>query len=346
VRIFIGYQTAVVTDMAYSLSGFNGQRPDPVSGHSHLGNGYRAYTPALGRFTAPDSMSPFGAGGINPYAYCAGDPVNRADPSGHFSLGQGIGIALSLIAGLALSIVTEGTAIPVEQALVGAFVGGGFIGMGTEVAAEKIDGQQLNWGQVAISTGIGAAAALVAFGGVKTKSALTRVLSRFETRVLPQAADSSAVTVIQKNSLKMVEERFTRLFRVDMQPPEKVLKDGFRESTDFRGVPKMIPENEKALIVAEDINGALRYQAGPLNGKGHLYEIKHPGIRGASLTSNINHNTADFDGFLAANGRNDPNRLNMAARVSEEFREAHIYLDDLKTENISLIKNSSWWKWF
>jgi len=63
--------------------GFNGERPDPLSGVSHLGNGYRAYNPILMRFTCPDNDSPFGVGGINPYAYCQNDPVNFADPSGH-----------------------------------------------------------------------------------------------------------------------------------------------------------------------------------------------------------------------------------------------------------------------
>ncbi|WP_439412559.1 RHS repeat-associated core domain-containing protein [Enterobacter ludwigii] len=66
-----------------SLLGFNGERLDPVLGGYHLGNGYRLYNPTLRRFTAPDDMSPFGAGGINPYAYCAGDPINHTDPTGH-----------------------------------------------------------------------------------------------------------------------------------------------------------------------------------------------------------------------------------------------------------------------
>lgn len=65
------------------IPGFNGERPDPLTGVSHLGNGYRAYNPVLMRFTCPDNESPFGAGGINPYAYCQNDPVNVADPSGH-----------------------------------------------------------------------------------------------------------------------------------------------------------------------------------------------------------------------------------------------------------------------
>ncbi|MBH2079041.1 MAG: RHS repeat-associated core domain-containing protein [Pseudomonadales bacterium] len=66
-----------------SLLGFNGERPDPVTGHYHLGSGYRQFNPVLMRFNSPDSWSPFGEGGLNAYAYCAGDPVNRADPSGH-----------------------------------------------------------------------------------------------------------------------------------------------------------------------------------------------------------------------------------------------------------------------
>jgi len=66
-----------------SLLGFNGERPDPVTGHYLLGNGYRAFNPVLMRFNSPDSLSPFSEGGLNAYVYCAGDPVNRSDPTGH-----------------------------------------------------------------------------------------------------------------------------------------------------------------------------------------------------------------------------------------------------------------------
>ncbi|WP_454252089.1 RHS repeat-associated core domain-containing protein [Pseudomonas sp. R151218B TE3479] len=66
-----------------SLLGFNGERPDPVTGHYFLGNGYRTFNPVLMRFNSPDSLSPFGAGGLNSYAYCVDDPINRSDPTGH-----------------------------------------------------------------------------------------------------------------------------------------------------------------------------------------------------------------------------------------------------------------------
>lgn len=65
-----------------SLLHFNGERPDSVTGHYLLGNGYRAFNPVLMRFNSPDSMSPFGKGGLNAYAYCLGDPVNLYDPDG------------------------------------------------------------------------------------------------------------------------------------------------------------------------------------------------------------------------------------------------------------------------
>lgn len=66
-----------------SLLGFNGERPDPVTGCYLLGNGYRAFNPVLMRFNSPDSWSPFGKGELNAYGYCAGEPINRRDPTGH-----------------------------------------------------------------------------------------------------------------------------------------------------------------------------------------------------------------------------------------------------------------------
>ncbi|MHA6138088.1 RHS repeat-associated core domain-containing protein [Pseudomonas mohnii] len=71
-----------------SLLGFNGERPDPVTGCYLLGNGYRAFNPVLMRFNSPDSWSPFGEGGINSYMYCKGDPANHSDATGHMPTGS------------------------------------------------------------------------------------------------------------------------------------------------------------------------------------------------------------------------------------------------------------------
>ncbi|SDB47332.1 RHS repeat-associated core domain-containing protein [Pseudomonas sp. NFACC23-1] len=97
-----------------SLLGFNGERPDPVTGHYLLGNGYRAFNPVLMRFNSPDSLSPFGEGGLNAYAYCGGDPRNKMDQTGH------IGIFSRIFSGIFSSIGQNLT--PVEKILKGAKV--------------------------------------------------------------------------------------------------------------------------------------------------------------------------------------------------------------------------------
>lgn len=75
-----GYSDAHVMK---SLLAFNGHRCDPVSMLYPLGNGFRSFSPSLMRFCSQDTMSPFGRGGLNSYAYCMADPVNNTDPTGH-----------------------------------------------------------------------------------------------------------------------------------------------------------------------------------------------------------------------------------------------------------------------
>ncbi|WP_448117879.1 RHS repeat-associated core domain-containing protein [Pseudomonas serbica] len=74
--------------------GLNGQLREMQTSWYLLGNGYRAYNPRLMRFHSPDSWSPFGWGGLNPYTYCVGDPVNHIDPTGHVGVLRVISSAL------------------------------------------------------------------------------------------------------------------------------------------------------------------------------------------------------------------------------------------------------------
>ncbi|UWS33255.1 RHS repeat domain-containing protein [Erwinia pyrifoliae] len=175
------------------LPGFNGERSDPISGSYPLGNGYRAYNPVLMRFNCPDSLSPFGAGGINPYAYCAGDPINHTDPSGHMSWQGVLGIVTGTL-GLSFSVFTAGASIAAASGCIAAFgaasttslvVGGlGMIADATAIAGGATENSNprastvLGW--VSMATGMagvvtGLAQMVKALTGAKTSVHLSRL---------------------------------------------------------------------------------------------------------------------------------------------------------------------------
>lgn len=74
-----------------------------------LGEGYRGYQATLGRFAQPDRHSPFGEGGRNAYAYCAGDPVNRVDATGRAFTALVVGGLVNGIAMTALHLTNLGS---------------------------------------------------------------------------------------------------------------------------------------------------------------------------------------------------------------------------------------------
>ncbi|ANN66339.1 RHS repeat-associated core domain-containing protein [Bordetella bronchialis] len=81
---------------------YGSYRHDPLSGGYPLGHGHRMYLPGLMRFSRPDPLSPFGAGGLHPYAYCAGDPIDHTDPRGAFPV---VAVAALIIASLDVASV-------------------------------------------------------------------------------------------------------------------------------------------------------------------------------------------------------------------------------------------------
>jgi RHS repeat-associated protein len=107
-RGYAPYGYAPPADSASCALGYDGEYTDPITGDYHLGNGYRAYSPTLMRFTAPDSWAPFSSGGLNPYAYCAGNPINASDPSGHMPKWTEETLFWGSVSVLALDAVLEG----------------------------------------------------------------------------------------------------------------------------------------------------------------------------------------------------------------------------------------------
>ncbi|WP_053115787.1 RHS repeat-associated core domain-containing protein [Winslowiella iniecta] len=124
--------------MSRCLLKFNSERLDPVGNHYHLGKGYRVYNPELMRFSCPDSWSPFGRGGINPYAYCHADPINQSDPSGHFSWQAGLGIGLGML-GLLTAAFTAGASLAVAGSLSAALGASSAITLATGAAGLVAD---------------------------------------------------------------------------------------------------------------------------------------------------------------------------------------------------------------
>ena len=140
----------------FSQAGFSGEQLDPLTGLYLLGNGYRAYSPTLMRFLSPDSLSPFGAGGLNPYAYCLGDPINRVDPTGHVSWQSALGIGLSMFS-IATSILTFGTTTPLAIASLTLALASGIAGIASEIAHEVMPQSELGDVLGYVSVGLGLA---------------------------------------------------------------------------------------------------------------------------------------------------------------------------------------------
>lgn len=105
---------------ARQLVGFKGQMSEAQSNWQFLGAGHRVYNPTSMRFHSPDRLSPFASGGLNPYAYCTGDPINFVDPTGRtpwwaWAL-NGVGIAMGVLA----TIASAGAALPLLAGAVSA----------------------------------------------------------------------------------------------------------------------------------------------------------------------------------------------------------------------------------
>lgn len=143
--------------------------------------GERFYAPALRRFISPDGASPFEGGGPNRYAYCAGDPINRIDPSGNSPL-DWIGLIAGAIGAAIAVIGTGGALLAAAPGLVGLTAALTTPGMMVSIAATSLEVASVAvelGGIVAASTGDENTAGIlgwVAFGTGIASGALSTAL--------------------------------------------------------------------------------------------------------------------------------------------------------------------------
>ena len=124
----------------------------------------RYYSPALCRWILPDSIEYLDAesiNGLNLYCYCANDPINHVDPSGHawyhWAMGAGIIVLCAALtvdtaggfaaAGTAFASVVTATMAPTAWSafFAGATIGAAAISAAGAVIGGKIDENGFSW---------------------------------------------------------------------------------------------------------------------------------------------------------------------------------------------------------
>ncbi|MGY3572244.1 RHS repeat domain-containing protein [Vibrio paucivorans] len=148
--------------------GFNGEVSEHHWDGYLLGQGVRLYTPAFPRFGVRDPLALFGGGGINAYAYCSGDPINFADPSGYMDIGAIFGNVVGIIGaavGIALAIPTGGASLTVAAAaaiaLGTAEISASAVSIGLEIAGNEEGADIAGY----VAGGLGIASGLAGGGG-------------------------------------------------------------------------------------------------------------------------------------------------------------------------------------
>ena len=154
----------------------------------------RYYDPETGRFISQDDVSyltPTHLSGLNLYAYCNDNPILYTDPSGCTAWWEWA-LAGTIVAGLIVgSIFTGG--------LLGAALVGAAIGAGISLGIQAIGDRQLNWGQFALDTMVGAASGLLAV------SPISRIGSAIVGAGINGTANLISQTLINGNAVSNLD---------------------------------------------------------------------------------------------------------------------------------------------
>lgn len=169
---YTAYGHLSATRFPSTALGFNGEFREPHTRWYLLGNGYRAYNPVLMRFHSPDKLSPFEAGGLNAYMYCAADPINQKDPTGRFA-----------IAVVASALKATGGAASMSGILLGLMSDGrfsrqGIMTLGTGVAGLLLTAAAMAIPVPAIASFLSGASAAVGLASAQRGYAAVRAMMR------------------------------------------------------------------------------------------------------------------------------------------------------------------------
>lgn len=221
-------ESAPAVEVAY-----NGELLDAASGCYLLGAGHhRPYSPTFGLFLASDRASPFSRGGLNGLSYCAGDPINRTDPSGHFWkwIVAGVTLALSAVAvglsaGAALPALVGAAAMTKTAMAATASMTLGVVGMAAETGAlltrDQTVANVLGYVGMGIAA-IGAAGAIKGAIKAATKGATKAATKAATTLSSKQAKFAGQVTKVKSSSLSDIVGLPSHRQRVMVKPLHEV----------------------------------------------------------------------------------------------------------------------------
>lgn len=141
------------------------------------------------------------------------------------------------------------------------------------------------------------------------------------------------------NPLGLLEQRGFpgKLYRADRRSPVILSgNEGFYSSDDFSAIEKMT-DNDRVLIVAESLEGALRY----IHSQGevhYIYEIEPKDVRGVSLKANIHRNADGVKKFLSVlPEKGDDIDWTYETNGAVFLDEAHVYTEDIKIDKIKYL---------
>ena len=216
--------------------GLNGELRDITdSSVYHLGNGTCTYWPASNGFSTADTYSPFLGGGINPYRYCCGDPINAVDPSGHMSIVFQFAVAAAALIAVPL---TGGSSLGLYLGVIGGCLGVASVGLDFCAQLAANNGyKEASQTFAKASSALTVIGAVFIIGDIAAEVGLAveaaRIVEGVDMSTLPRGLTGSE---IDKNIFSVCKTRYTiackKVLAVDRRALHLAVKEDTSDLTD------------------------------------------------------------------------------------------------------------------